>query len=63
MAANEYQQDMFIILTSSCARCLPGRRGYRSLSVSANGNPPRGRTGRPDDENRLIDQLDEEWDD
>jgi len=58
-------QDMFIIATSSCAHLLPGRRGYHSLSISANGNGsgPRGRSGRPDDENRLIDQLDEEWDD
>jgi cation-dependent mannose-6-phosphate receptor len=55
---------MFIIATSSCARLLPSRRGY--ISVSANGNGAgysRGRSGRPDDENRLIDQLDEEWDD
>jgi len=52
---------MFIIGTSSCARLLPSRRGY--ISVSANGNGPRGRSGRPEDENRLIDQLDEEWDD
>lgn len=55
-------QDMFIIATSSCAGFLPGRRGY--VSVSANGNgSSRGRGSRADDENRLIDQLDEEWDD
>lgn len=53
-----FVQDIFIILTSSCACFLPGRRGYRALSISPNG---RGRN--PDDENRLIDQLDEEWDD
>jgi cation-dependent mannose-6-phosphate receptor len=53
---------MFIIATSSCARFLPSRRGY--ISVSADGNGvSRGRSGRPEDENRLIDQLDEEWDD
>ncbi|KAM7201130.1 cation-dependent mannose-6-phosphate receptor [Rhypophila sp. PSN 637] len=50
--------DTFIILTSSCSRLMPSRRGYRSLQISPNG---RGRTR--DDENRLIDQLDEEWDD
>lgn len=61
--ASDLLQDMFIIATSSCARCLPGRRDYSSLSISANGNAPRGRGGVPDDENRLIDQLDEEWDD
>lgn len=52
-------QDIFIILTSSCMRLLPGRRGYSRVSTI-----PNGRTrGIADDENRLIDQLDEEWDD
>ncbi|KAK0630875.1 mannose-6-phosphate receptor binding domain-containing protein [Bombardia bombarda] len=51
-------KDFFIILTSSCARFLPSRRGYRSLSIS-----PNGRSRNREDENRLIDQLDEEWDD
>lgn len=55
-------KDIFIIATSSCARFLPSRRGYSALSVSANGNG-RGRHNRAEDENRLIDQLDEEWDD
>ncbi|KAI6382745.1 hypothetical protein MCOR25_000554 [Pyricularia grisea] len=50
--------DFFIIATSSCARCIPGRRGYRTLSSS-----PSGRGRNREDENRLIDQLDEEWDD
>ncbi|KAI9827952.1 MAG: Cation-independent mannose-6-phosphate receptor CI-MPR [Phylliscum demangeonii] len=64
-----FVKDLFVILTSSCARCLPSRRGYRSLggaAAAANGNasPARsGRVHRSDDENRLIDQLDEEWDD
>ncbi|KAH7374490.1 mannose-6-phosphate receptor binding domain-containing protein [Plectosphaerella cucumerina] len=49
--------DIFIITLSSCARLLPGRRGYRHLSSS----PSRGRDYAS--ENRLIDQLDEEWDD
>jgi len=52
--------DMFTILTSSCARFLPGHRGYSRVSLNGNGNI-RGR--HSDDENRLIDQLDEEWDD
>lgn len=51
--------DIFVIATSSCARCLPGRKGYSSLSTSAERAARRG--GR-DDENRLIDDLDEEWD-
>jgi len=52
--------DIFVILTSSCARFMPGRRGYSRLSLNGNGNI-RGR--HSDDENRLIDQLDEEWED
>ena len=47
-----------VILTSSCARFLPSRRGYRTLNGS-----PSARGRNRDDENRLIDQLDEEWDD
>ncbi|KAL2022536.1 hypothetical protein VTK56DRAFT_5143 [Thermocarpiscus australiensis] len=53
-----FVKDLLIILTSSCARVIPIRRGYRTLSVS-----PNGRRRSRDDENRLIDQLDEEWDD
>ncbi len=49
---------MATIFFSSCLRYLPSRRGYRSLSVS-----PTGRGRNREDENRLIDQLDEEWDD
>ncbi|KXH38131.1 hypothetical protein CSAL01_09525 [Colletotrichum salicis] len=52
-----FVSDMFIIATSSCVQLLPGRRGYSHLS----GSPSRGRNR--EDENRLIDQLDEEWDD
>ncbi|KAI9882816.1 MAG: hypothetical protein M1823_005429 [Watsoniomyces obsoletus] len=59
-------KDMFIILTSSCARWLPRNRGYRSLSSSngtaRGGGGGGGRGSRNDDENRLIDQLDEDWD-
>lgn len=53
-------QDFFIIMTSSCARFLPSRRGYSSLSISPNG---RGMGRSREDEDRLIGQLDEEWDD
>ncbi|KAM3517724.1 hypothetical protein NHJ13051_008734 [Beauveria bassiana] len=49
--------DMFVILTSSCARFLPSRRGYSNVSQSFSSNR------NSDAENRLIDQLDEEWDD
>lgn len=48
--------ETFVALASSCLRCLPGRRGYSHL----NANP---RHRNSDAENRLIDQLDEEWDD
>jgi cation-dependent mannose-6-phosphate receptor len=53
-------QDCFIILTSSCMRFVPKRRGYSRVSGNGYG---RGRSSHNDDENRLIDQLDEEWDD
>lgn len=52
-------RDIFIILTSSCSRIFPRRQGYNQLSSGGRG----GRGSRADDENRLIDQLDEEWDD
>ncbi|KAL2164018.1 hypothetical protein VTH06DRAFT_3232 [Thermothelomyces fergusii] len=51
-------KDLLSILTASCARLVPRRRGYHTLSGS-----PNGRRRSRDDENRLIDQLDEEWDD
>ncbi|KAI9836145.1 MAG: hypothetical protein M1837_003454 [Sclerophora amabilis] len=55
-----FLRDTFIILTSSCARLIPQRRGYSTLSASgANGGVRR--SSRNEDENRLIDQLDEEW--
>ncbi|KAJ4303985.1 Cation-independent mannose-6-phosphate receptor CI-MPR [Collariella sp. IMI 366227] len=53
-----FVRDLAIILTASCARMIPRTRGYRTLSGS-----PNGRRRSRDDENRLIDQLDEEWDD
>lgn len=60
-------QDFFIIITSSLARVIPGlkdRNGGGYSRVPANGvaNGGRGRGRTADDENRLIDQLDEEWD-
>ncbi|KAI9891128.1 MAG: Cation-independent mannose-6-phosphate receptor CI-MPR [Vezdaea aestivalis] len=56
-----FLRDLIVILTSSCGRVLNQRSGYRNLSTSANGYGRRG--NRSDDENRLIDQLDEEWED
>ncbi|KAK1242288.1 hypothetical protein MKX07_000274 [Trichoderma sp. CBMAI-0711] len=48
--------DLFIILLSSCGRLLPSRRGYQHLGSGGIGR-------NSEAENRLIDQLDEEWDD
>lgn len=53
-------KDCFDILTSSCARFLPSRRGYSRVAGNGYG---RGRGSQSDQENRLIDSLDEEWDD
>nr|POE88063.1 putative mannose 6-phosphate receptor-like protein [Quercus suber] len=58
-------RDIFVILTSSCARLLPSRRGYSRVNGSLGHGSGRGR-GRgesSDAENRLIDELNEEWDD
>lgn len=46
--------------SSSQRRGLVGAFGGRG---PANGNVGRGRRSNVDEENRLIDQLDEEWDD
>ena len=66
---------MFVILFSSLASCLrlkrsPSSSGYTRAGTDSRGGfigaiGGRGRTsGRDlDAENRLIDQLDEEWDD
>ena len=57
-------QDIFIILFSSCARCLPGRRGGYQRVNGGIGGMGRGRSGRDSEaENRLIDELNEEWED
>ncbi|KAL0256935.1 Cation-independent mannose-6-phosphate receptor CI-MPR [Diplodia seriata] len=53
--------DVFVILTSSCARFMPSRRGYSRVSL--HGDRSRGRGRDSDDENRLIDELDESWND
>ena len=52
-------KDILVILTSSCSRFLPRRKGYNQLPTSSRN----GRGSRSEQENRLIDQLDEEWDD
>ena len=56
---------MCIILTSSCTRFLPSRRGYNRVSLTQDNTSSSAgrRSHRNDDENRLIDNLDEEWDD
>ncbi|MCJ1312478.1 Cation-independent mannose-6-phosphate receptor CI-MPR [Agyrium rufum] len=64
-------KDMFIILTSSCTRCFRARSGYNQLPTHNGVNGYRngsrsggsGRDRNAEDENRLIDNLDEEWDD
>jgi hypothetical protein len=61
---------MFIIFFSSCTRRMPGgvtqlfagRRGYHRVGTDDT-RPAAGHGRTPDDENRLIDQLDEEWED
>ncbi|KAL9102731.1 MAG: hypothetical protein Q9163_002162 [Psora crenata] len=49
-----FLKDLFIILTSSCARFIPRRRGYNRLPTS-------GRGRRDDEANGLIDSYDEEY--
>jgi len=60
---------MFIILFSSCISRMPSldrlfnksSGGYARVGADdRRGGPGRGRTS--DEENRLIDELDEEWD-
>ncbi|EMD00443.1 hypothetical protein BAUCODRAFT_40479, partial [Baudoinia panamericana UAMH 10762] len=58
-----FVRDIFIILTSSCARFLPSRRGYTRVNGGLGGSGSgRGRGRDSDAENRLIDDLNEEWD-
>ncbi|KAL9086339.1 MAG: hypothetical protein Q9159_004239 [Coniocarpon cinnabarinum] len=73
-----FMSDMTIIVFSTIGRCIPGfdrmfggrKSGYSRVNHYedggyANGTPTRAsrRGGGEDDENRLIDQLDEQWDD
>lgn len=53
------EQDFVVIIFSSCSRLIPSRGGYNQLPTYSD----RSRFSRNEDENRLIDQLDEEWDD
>ena len=56
-----FVSDVVIILFGTCSRIMPRRKGYNHLPTS-NGYGG-GRAGRDEQENRLIDQLDEEWED
>ncbi|CAK4030627.1 mannose 6-phosphate receptor [Lecanosticta acicola] len=58
-------RDLFIILTSSCARFMPSRRGYSRVNggFGGAGSGRRARGDSSDAENRLIDELNEEWED
>ena len=52
-----------MIATSSCGRFIPSRSGYSRLNGGV-GGMGRGRSGRDSEaENRLIDELNEEWED
>ncbi|KAF2664049.1 putative vacuolar sorting receptor [Microthyrium microscopicum] len=54
-------KDAVLMLSSTCMRLIPGRSGYSRVSL--NGNSRSRGIHSNDDENRLIDQLDDEWDD
>ncbi|KAF7189843.1 putative mannose 6-phosphate receptor-like protein [Pseudocercospora fuligena] len=58
-------KNLFIILTSSCARFMPSRRGYSRVNNRYGNINGRGRArgDSSDAENRLIDELNEEWED
>ena len=57
------RQDIWTVLTSSCGRLIPSRSGYSRVNGGI-GGIGRGRSGRDtESENRLIDELNEEWDD
>ncbi|KAL4780026.1 mannose-6-phosphate receptor binding domain-containing protein [Aspergillus varians] len=65
----DFLKDMIIILISSIGRMFRSKRstsGYTSAGGTQRGRFSDSRRGRAEDidaENRLIDQLDEEWDD
>ncbi|KAK8257624.1 mannose-6-phosphate receptor binding domain-containing protein [Phyllosticta capitalensis] len=58
-----FLSDMFIILTSSCARFFPRRQGYNRVTSFSGDRVTSSRRRESDDENRLIDELDESWND
>lgn len=58
MGLTEEKQDLIVLAVSACFHRMSIRRGYRHLSTS-----PSRRERNIDAENRLIDQLDEEWED
>lgn len=61
--ANRISQDIIVLITSSCARLIPGRRKHSYMNGGLH-NVGLGRSGRDTAaENRLIDELNEEWDD
>ena len=66
LANHSFHQDMFIILFSSCTNSMPslgrlfgGQSGYHRVGAEPRGG--RGRDPDHEDENRLIDSLDESW--
>lgn len=65
----EQIQDMSIVLLSSLGRLFRFKRSQPAFASTGGtqrgrfSDSHRGRTGDLDAENRLIDQLDEEWDD
>ncbi|KAF2721669.1 mannose 6-phosphate receptor domain-containing protein [Polychaeton citri CBS 116435] len=63
----EFFKDLFIICFSSCSRFLPSRRGYNRLNGNMSGSGGgRGNSrwrSESEAENRLIDELNEEWED
>ena len=71
-----FVSDMTIIIVAQLGRCIPGfsrafggrKSGYSRVGAYeengfANGSAGRGRRNGSDDENRLIDSLDEQWED
>lgn len=58
-----FVSDVVVILFGACSRIVPRRKGYSHLATTNGYGNGMGRGGRDEQENRLIDQLDEEWDD
>ncbi|KKF93024.1 hypothetical protein CFO_g4618 [Ceratocystis platani] len=57
---SQWQNDFTTIIVASCARFLPASNSYGTAHYRRLARSP---TRSREDENRLIDQLDEEWDD